>query len=93
MFQASDLIFNQELLPLDLGNFKIVGTRVVENLVKLVLQGLVPLFEFNEMRLHRHQDVSSICDSYAKSLLETARLSTRIPPHRDPWPSHGLYGL
>jgi hypothetical protein len=93
MLQARNLVFDDEFLALDLGNFEIVGTGMIEDLVKLIFQGPVPLFEFNEMRLHRHQHVSSICDSNIMSLLQTGRLSTRIPPHRNSRRTHLLYGL
>jgi hypothetical protein len=52
--QASDLVLDMQLTPLEFYNLKVVGGGVGERFVQFGFKRLVPFFEFRKMRFNRH---------------------------------------
>ena len=56
MSQPFDLVLDQELFSLEFHHLEIVDGGVGLAIVDLLFEGLMLLFEFRKMRLHRHAE-------------------------------------
>jgi hypothetical protein len=56
MLQPADLVFESEFLTLQFGDFGVRGSRMVDCLRQLSLEGLMLCVQFTKMRLKTHYD-------------------------------------
>jgi hypothetical protein len=86
MLQPLDLILDHQLAPLQLDNLQVVCGGVHERFVQFILENLVFAFQFNEMRLYRHYEISSVAEPWIRpaqrSVHKPAKLSMGIPHRR-----------